>query len=63
MKCPICNKTIISNEGRKQKLRTRIIIFDQGKTIAKCQNCKSEVEIPVRFNRNYELINNNFLYR
>ena len=53
MKCPICKKSIISTEGRKQKLRSRIVIFDNGKTIAKCLNCKSDVEIPVRFNRNY----------
>ncbi len=54
MKCPICKKAIISTEGQKHKLRTRIIIFDRGKAIAKCQNCKSDVEIPIRFNRRYE---------
>lgn len=63
MKCPICKKAIISTEGKKQKLRSRIVIFDNGKTTAKCLNCKSDVEIPVRFNRSYELVNNSFLSR
>lgn len=61
MRCPICKNTIISTDGQKQKLRSRIIIFSHNRAIAKCQTCKSDVEVPIRFNRSYELINNNIL--
>ncbi|MDD5772199.1 MAG: hypothetical protein PHX78_01870 [bacterium] len=63
MKCPVCKKTIICTEGKKLKLRSRIVIFDNGKATAKCISCKSDVEIPIRFNRSYELANNSFLSR
>lgn len=61
MRCPICRNAIISTDGHKQKLRSRIIIFSDNKAVAKCQICKSDVEVPIRFNRNYELLNNNAL--
>jgi L-lysine 2,3-aminomutase len=46
--CPICGRKIISNEGSVHKLRTRIILFFEKKTIAKCRYCKKDVEVPVR---------------
>ncbi|MDD5773523.1 MAG: hypothetical protein PHX78_08690 [bacterium] len=61
MRCPVCRNMIISTDGNKQKLRSRIIIFSHHKAMAKCQTCKTDVEVPIRFNRSYELTNNNIL--
>ncbi len=47
MRCPICGRPLIVKDGAKRKLRTRIVIFANGRAFAKCQYCKSDVEVPV----------------
>jgi len=48
-KCPLCGRPLIIDDGKKWKLKTRIVIFLKGKTLAKCKYCKNDVEVPVRF--------------
>jgi len=48
-KCPLCDRPLIVDDGKKWKLKTRIVIFLKGKTLAKCKYCKNDVEVPVRF--------------
>ena len=48
MYCNKCgNQLIKSYPNNKYKLRTNIIIFENGKAICKCQQCHSDVVIPV----------------
>ena len=47
MRCPVCGRPLIVKDGAKRKLRTRIVIFSNGRAFAKCQYCKSDVEVPV----------------
>jgi len=48
-KCPLCGRPLIVDDGKKWKLKTRIVIFLQKKTLAKCKYCKNDIEVPVRF--------------
>ena len=50
LKCPVCNKPLIVDDGEKWKLKTRIVIFLKNKTLAKCKFCRTDVEVPVVFN-------------
>lgn len=50
LKCPVCNRPLIVDDGEKWKLKTRIVIFLKNKTLAKCKFCRSDVEVPVVFN-------------
>jgi hypothetical protein len=52
LKCPVCNRPLIVDDGEKWKLKTRIVIFLKNKTLAKCKFCRSDVEVPVVFNSN-----------
>lgn len=46
--CKKCgNEVIRSYPENKIKLRTNIVIWENGKCICKCLKCKSEVEIPI----------------
>ena len=46
--CPACgNEVIKSYPGGKCKLRTNIIIWEDGKAFCKCQKCHADVSIPV----------------
>ena len=56
LKCPVCGRPLITDDGDKWKLKTRIVIFLEGKTLAKCKYCRNDIEVPVRFNRE-EIIN------
>jgi hypothetical protein len=39
---------LVGRGGDKRILRTRIIIFDNGTSLAKCPSCKSEVVVPIK---------------
>jgi len=46
--CPNCSNEIIkSYPNGKHKLRTNIVIWENGKAFCKCQQCHSDVEVPV----------------
>lgn len=47
LKCSKCGREMIRDYGGKQKLRTNILIFEDGKCIAKCMKCKANVEVPI----------------
>jgi hypothetical protein len=49
LKCPVCNRPLIVDDGEKWKLKTRIVIFLKNKTLAKCKFCRSDIEVPVVF--------------
>jgi len=46
--CKSCGNEVCRSYGKdKIKIRTNIIIIENGKTIVKCLKCKHEVEIPL----------------
>lgn len=47
LKCSRCQSDLIRDYGRKQKLRTNILIFENGKCFAKCLKCKADIEVPL----------------
>ncbi|MCK5306513.1 MAG: hypothetical protein KAJ66_05200 [Candidatus Omnitrophica bacterium] len=59
LRCPACGKPILIDDGEKWKLKTRIVIFLNDKTLAKCKYCRNDVQVPVEFNRE-ALINGDF---
>ena len=49
LRCPTCGKPLLVMRGAdKHVLRTRIVIFDNGTSFAKCPSCKSEVAVPIK---------------
>jgi transcription elongation factor Elf1 len=52
LKCPVCNRPLIVDDGEKWKLKTRIVIFLKDKTLAKCKFCRNDIEVPVKFEIN-----------
>ena len=48
VKCPECKKIIIATDDKgTRKLRSRILLFEEGQTIAICPQCKTRVIVPV----------------
>ncbi len=46
--CPVCKKTIIvQDDNGIRKLRSRVLLFEENKTIAICPQCKTRMEVPV----------------
>ena len=48
--CPKCGNEVIRDYGRKQKLRTNILVWEDGNCIAKCSRCSGEVSVPIILN-------------
>lgn len=46
--CPSCNRIIMdsTNEGG-YKLRSRMVLFHEGRAHALCPTCKTKVEVPI----------------
>ena len=51
LRCPICRKLVFARDNGILRLRTRILIFEDGYTIAKCRYCRNDVMVPVIMNR------------
>lgn len=49
LKCPVCGRPLLIDDGKKWKLKTRIVIFLNGKTLAKCKYCRHDSEVPIKF--------------
>ncbi|MBI9086807.1 MAG: hypothetical protein JEZ11_24635 [Desulfobacterales bacterium] len=47
IECPNCRSEILKDYGDKKKLRAGILIFENGKCLAKCPKCKGIVEVPI----------------
>jgi len=47
LQCPICGRKLFACNNDRLKLRTRILIFENGYAIAKCKYCRSNVIVPV----------------
>lgn len=47
LQCPKCNRIIMDITENGYKLRTRMMLFQDGKTLAICPTCKSSVVVPV----------------
>ena len=51
--CPQCGNEVLKSypaqkgQGPKFKLRTNILIWEDGRAFCKCQKCHAEVPIPV----------------
>jgi hypothetical protein len=50
--CPNCGNTLIKEyPNGKQKLRTNIIVFEEGKeAVCKCNVCHADVDVPISLN-------------
>lgn len=47
--CPQCNRIIMdATQDGGFKIRSRMIIFKDGKAIALCPTCKTNVEVPIQ---------------
>ena len=47
MVCPVCRRRIFSCSDTAVRLKTRILIFENSGTIAKCKYCRNDVVVPV----------------
>lgn len=56
-KCPVCGRPLIVDDGEKWKLKTRIVIFLKGETLAKCKYCRNDIKVPVKFDQEVALKN------
>lgn len=46
--CPKCGNEVIRSYGSdKVKLRTNIVIWENGKCVCKCLKCKADVPVPL----------------
>jgi len=41
----------MKSQGEVVKLRTRIVVVEPGRTLAKCMSCGAEVEVPLSLTR------------
>jgi hypothetical protein len=49
LECAECREGLIkSYPGGKKKLRTNILIFENGECIVKCPRCKADQRIPIK---------------
>jgi len=46
--CPICGQTMLQCQGHECVLKSRIAVFKDNQTIAKCKQCKNEVMVPIK---------------
>lgn len=48
VKCPNCQRIIMdAMQTGGYKIRSRMILFTEGKAIALCPSCKHHVEVPI----------------
>lgn len=48
IQCPKCRRIVLdTNEDGTRKLRSRMILFENGGTFALCPGCKSKVPVPI----------------
>jgi len=48
VQCPGCKRIIMdSTQSGGYKIRSRMILFSEGKAIAICPTCKTHVEVPI----------------
>jgi hypothetical protein len=45
--CKTCGSEVIRSYGSKIKLRTNIVLWENGKCVCKCLKCKAWVELPL----------------
>jgi hypothetical protein len=54
MVCPVCRRRIFSCSGASVRLKTRILIFENSCTIAKCKYCRNDIVVPVIMRGTFE---------
>lgn len=48
IKCPKCSRIVLdTNADGSKKLRSRMLLFENGGTVAICPGCKWKVAVPV----------------
>ena len=45
--CPVCGRRVFTHYNDVVRLRTRILVFEDRATIAKCKYCRHDVVVPV----------------
>ena len=45
--CPVCGRRVFTHNDETVRLRTRILVFEDRYTIAKCKYCRHDVVVPV----------------
>ena len=43
-----CGTSVMKAHGDVIKLRSRIVVLEKGRTLAKCMNCGAELEVPLQ---------------
>jgi hypothetical protein len=46
-RCQNCNNPVVVKEGKKIKLRTNIVVFEDDSCVVKCPHCKTSLKIPL----------------
>ena len=47
VKCDRCGTEMVRDYGGKRKLRAKIVVWENGKCLGKCQKCGHDVPLPV----------------
>jgi uncharacterized protein with PIN domain len=45
--CPTCRRRLFSRNEDVVRLRTRILVFENGNAFAKCKHCRKDVMVPL----------------
>lgn len=52
--CPICRRHIFSCNDAVVRLKTRIVIFENGTAYAKCKYCRNDVIVPLVMRESFD---------
>lgn len=46
-RCPLCRRKVFSVANGTVRLLTRILVFENGTTLAKCKHCRNDISVPI----------------
>lgn len=47
LRCPLCRRKVFSVSNGALRLRTRILVFKNGRAITKCKYCRNDIHVPI----------------
>jgi uncharacterized protein with PIN domain len=64
-RCPNCDNKVVQKSGSETKLRVAHPIYfdEEGRCLAKCHWCKTQIEVPVELEKSVEVENERFTIR
>lgn len=54
--CKKCQSLVLKSYGSVMKLRSRIVLFEDDRTMAKCVNCGNLVNVPLEIKKSFTAV-------